>query len=446
MTQTQNLTSGPIARQLVTLALPLLIGNILQQFYNTLDSFIVGRYVGLDSFAAIGIAGTVMNLFVFVLSGFCAGISIILAQFFGRDDFAGFRQEVWLATALGVGSTAVISLIGFAAMSPLLRLIQTPADLHTLVAGYLRIIFLGLVTTYLYNLCAAALRSAGNSAAALAALAVAMAANLVLDLLFVVRFGMGVAGAALATVLAQLLSVILCVIYWKARFPHLMCGPADLKYDHQLAAQSANYGLVSALHQSSLYIGKLLVQGAVNSMGTQVIAAYTATTRIEGFANSFGDSGSAALSIFVAQNEGAGKRERTQKGFRTGFCLMMGLVVTISVIMALLAAPCSTLLIGSGQEASVASAIGYLRLISVFYFLCFVGNVFVGYYRGRGMVQVPVIGTCLHITVRVILSYLLAGRMGLRAVALATGIGWMFVVAYHSSVYRRLRKRDAAAQ
>ena len=257
---------------------------------------------------------------------------------------------------------------------------------------------------------------------------------------------MGVAGAALATVLAQLLSVILCVIYWKARFPHLMCGPADLKYDHQLAAQSANYGLVSALHQSSLYIGKLLVQGAVNSMGTQVIAAYTATTRIEGFANSFGDSGSAALSIFVAQNEGAGKRERTQKGFRTGFCLMMGLVVTISVIMALLAAPCSTLLIGSGQEASVTSAIGYLRLISVFYFLCFVGNVFVGYYRGRGMVQVPVIGTCLHITVRVILSYLLAGRMGLRAVALATGIGWMFVVAYHSSVYRRLRKRDATAQ
>ena len=170
------------------------------------------------------------------------------------------------------------------------------------------------------------------------------------------------------------------------------------------------------------------------------------STRIEGFANSFGDSGSAALSIFVAQNEGAGKRERTQKGFRTGFCLMMGLVVTISVIMALLAAPCSTLLIGSGQEASVASAIGYLRLISAFYFLCFVGNVFVGYYRGRGMVQVPVIGTCLHITVRVILSYLLAGRMGLRAVALATGIGWMFVVAYHSSVYRRLRKQDAAAQ
>ena len=220
MTQTQNLTSGPIARQLVTLALPLLIGNILQQFYNTIDSFIVGRYVGLDSFAAIGIAGTVMNLFVFVLSGFCAGISIILARFFGRDDFAGFRQEVWLATTLGVGSTAVISLIGFAAMSPLLRLIQTPADLHTLVAGYLRIIFLGLVTTYLYNLCAAALRSAGNSAAALAALAVAMAANLVLDLLFVVRFGMGVAGAALATVLAQLLSVILCVIYFgKPAFP-----------------------------------------------------------------------------------------------------------------------------------------------------------------------------------------------------------------------------------
>ena len=426
MTQTQNLTSGPIARQLVTLALPLLIGNILQQFYNTIDSFIVGRYVGL--------------------SGFCAGISIILAQFFGRDDFAGFRQEVWLATALGVGGTAVISLIGFAAMSPLLRLIQTPADLRVLVAGYLRIIFLGLVTTYLYNLCASALRSAGNSAAALAALAVAMAANLVLDLLFVVRFGMGVEGAALATVLAQLLSVILCVIYWKTRFPHLMCGPADLKYDHQLAAQSANYGLVSALHQSSLYIGKLLVQGAVNSMGTQVIAAYTATTRIEGFANSFGDSGSAALSIFVAQNEGAGKRERTQQGFRIGFGLMMGLVLTISVIMALLAAPCSALLIGSGQEASVASAVGYLRLISVFYFLCFTGNVFVGYYRGRGMVQVPVIGTCLHITVRVILSYLLAGRMARRAVALATGIGWMFVVLYHSSVYRRLRKQDAAAQ
>ena len=443
MTRTHDLTCGPIRPQLIELAVPLLLGNILQQFYNTIDSFIVGRYVGLDAFAALGVAGTVMNLFVFVLTGFCSGISIILANFYGRKDYGGFRQEVWLSTALGTVATAALSLVGFAAMGPVLALIQTPADLIPPVREYLTVIFIGLVSTYLYNLCAAALRAAGNSAAALGALAIAMGTNLVLDYLFVAVLGFGVAGAAWATVLAQLLSVAICVIYWKLHFSHLLFTSADMHYDHNLVTQSANYGLVSALHQSSLYIGKLLVQGAVNTMGTQVIAAYTATMRIEGFLNSFGDSGAAAVSVFVAQNEGARDRRRAKDGFRMGMKLMLAMFVVLAVVMVLVARPCTQFLVGETEGLTVESAVGYLWVIAPFYALNFIGSVFVGFYRGRGLVHVPVIGTCLHISIRVILSYLLADAMGLPAVALATGIGWFCVNSYQTLTYRSLSRKDA---
>ena len=443
MTRTQDLTCGPIRPQLIELAVPLLLGNILQQFYNTIDSFIVGRYVGLDAFAALGVAGTVMNLFVFVLTGFCSGISIILANFYGRKDYAGFRNEVWLSTALGTAATVALSLVGFLLLGPVLTLIQTPAELTAPVREYLQVILLGLASTYLYNLCSAALRSAGNSAAALGALAIAMGANLVLDYLFVAVLGFGVAGAAWATVLAQLLSVGICVAYWKLRFPHLLFTADDLHYDHHLVTQSANYGLVSALHQSSLYIGKLLVQGAVNTMGTQVIAAYTATMRIEGFLNSFGDSGAAALSVFIAQNEGARDRRRAQEGFGIGLRMMVVLCLALAAVMALVARPCTQFLVGETDGLTVDSAVNYLRLIAPFYVCCFIGNSFVGFYRGRGLVHVPVIGTCLHISMRVVLSYLLADAMGLPAVALATGIGWIGVNTYQYLTYRSLgRKGD----
>lgn len=321
--ETAALTRGSIPPQLVSLALPLIFGNILQQLYNTIDAMVIGRFAGETAFAAIGVAGTVMNLFLFLLSGCCTGSPSSLLSSRQRD-LAGFRQEGFLASVFGglfTGAEPGRPAPAAAPADP----DADPGGRGRLAADYLVVIFGGLLATFFYNLCAAALRSVGDTRSALLALLAAMAANLALDLLFVARLGMGIAGAAWATVLAQLLSVALCLLYLARRYPQLLFRREDRRLDRGLLRRTVSYGAVSALHQSSLYIGKLLVQGAVNSMGTPMISAYTATTRIEGFANSFGDSGAQAVSVFTAQNTGAREERRVREGFRTSFLMMLAL-------------------------------------------------------------------------------------------------------------------------
>ena len=229
--ETAALTRGSIPPQLVSLALPLIFGNILQQLYNTIDAMVIGRFAGETAFAAIGVAGTVMNLFLFLLSGCCTGISVLFAQQYGSRDLAGFRQEGFLASVFGGLFTLVLSLAALLLLRPLLTLMQTPEDVARLAADYLVVIFGGLLATFFYNLCAAALRSVGDTRSALLALLAAMAANLALDLLFVARLGMGIAGAAWATVLAQLLSVALCLLYLARRYPQLLFRQITYSFD-----------------------------------------------------------------------------------------------------------------------------------------------------------------------------------------------------------------------
>lgn len=310
---TKNLLMGNIRGQLVQLAFPLLLENVLQQLYNAVDSIIIGRFVGSTAFAAVGVAGTVRNLFVFMISGVCVGVSILFAQLYGAQDLDGYRREVFLALSLGSGFTLVLTILSLMGLPWILRLIQTPAEVAGEAAAYLRIIFCGFLATYWYNLCAAILRSVGNTRIPLLFLAVAAAINTGLDLLFVAAFSMGVTGAAAATVIAQLISAACCSAHIWKRIPFAVFRRQDMVVDGGLLSRTVRFGLVSALQQSSLYIGKLLVQGAVNSLGTACISAFTAATRIEGFVNSFGDSGAEAIAIFVAQNTGAGQEKRAGK-------------------------------------------------------------------------------------------------------------------------------------
>ena len=201
--------------------------------------------------------------------------------------------------------------------------------------------------------------------------------------------------------------------------------------------QTAHFSFVTALHQSSLYIGKIIVQGAVNLLGTPGIAAYTATMRVEGFANSFGTSMGSALSVFVSQNHGAGNHGRERDGLRKGMQLSVGLGLTLSALMFITARPGMRLFLNDGEAQAIAYGVDYMRLISLFYVLCFTGNAFVGYFRGVGRMRVLVIGTTLHITVRAVLSHLLVGGMGLKAVALATGAGWILLLTYPLLCLRR---------
>ena len=412
---TQALTTGSLSRHLVRLALPLVFGNILQEFYNTIDTFVVGRYAGQAEFAAIGIAGTVMNLFLFIL----------FARAYGQNDVQELHRQEVSALAAGLGCTALLMLAGFAGMQPLLRLLQTPAALQGYVALYLRWIFLSLPATFLYNLFASLLRSSGDTNAALLVLAAAVAANLGLDMLFVAGLGMGIEGAAIATALTQVFAAGVCWLYLCRTHRELLLHRGDWQLTRARLGNTVKFGLVSSLHQCSLYLGKMFVQGAVNTAGTEVIAAYTAGTRLEGFANSFGTSGSTATSILTAQNYGAGKADRVEGSYTCSLRWMLLLGTISGVLLGLTAPYTSKLLLGSGQGTAFAEAVRYLHWVAVFYPLCFTGNTFTGYYDGIGRVTLPFVGALGHITVRVVLSWVLFPYLGLRAVAVATGIGWL---------------------
>lgn len=444
MNQT-SLLSGNIRRQILTLAVPLLLGNILQQFYNTADSLIVGKFLGTNAFASVGISGSLMNLFIFILTGFCTGVVVILGQIYGSGDRKRYREEVFTALFLGIGIAILICGICTAFLDPILRLIHTPDELISYSESYLFIILAGLPFTYLYNLFSGILRSIGNTKAALIFLAAAITVNIGLDFLFIGFFDFGTAGAAAATILSQLFSAVCCFLYLRDTYPGLLCCRDDFGVHRNLISRTLHFGLISALQESSLYIGKILVQGSVNTLGTPGISAYTAATRIEGFANSFGDSGGSAISVMVSQNLGAGNHDRVKNSLKWGMLLNWGVCLVIALLMFFGSDPALRLFLGSSDALALHYGNGYIKLISVFYIFCFTGSAYMGYFKGRGHMLLAFFGTTGHIFLRAALSAALVGKYGLTAVAAATGIGWMLCVTYLMINYVRLRIMDRKA-
>ena len=430
----KSLTEGSLYRHLCTLALPLILGNILQQFYNTIDALVIGRFAGTEEFAAIGIAGTVMNLFLFAIVGICTGFSILLAKYYGAGDLEQFRKQHFTSLFLGLFCTIVLGAAGFILLPMIARLIQTPANLTPFVLSYLHIILLSLPASFLYNFYAALLRSVGNTKAALYVLGISISANLILDLIFVAGCSLGITGAAIATAITQIFSCCACIFYLLHSHRELLFQKQDCQLTTKQVQETLRFGSVTALHQSGLYIGKMLVQGAVNTGGTDLIAAYTAATRIEGFANSFGDSGSAATSILTAQNYGAGKKNRVRHSFFCSLKLLCGIGLACGALMFLSAPLTSAFMLGKHSGEAFQNTISYLQVIAIFYVFCFTGNTFAGYYNGIGKVSLPFIGAISHITLRVILSWIFIGAYQLKAVAVATGIGWMLVNLFWSTL------------
>ena len=436
-----SLLEGDSRRHILRLSMPLLIGNVLQQLYNTIDSLIIGKFLGTDAFSAVGIAGTVMNLFIFVLAGFCVGITILFGQMYGRNDAGSFRREVFVSGTLGTIITVVLSGAFMLLMHPALRLINSPENLIPYIESYLTVIIIGMVATFLYNLFSAILRGIGDTRASTFFLFVGIVVNAVLDYLFVGPMQLGVAGAAWATVISQVVSAVLSLVYILKRDHDLMCTRSDFKYERGMVHDTLVFGFSSALHQSSLYLGKIFVQGAVNLLGTPGIAAYTATMRIEGFANSFGTSYGAAVSVFISQNYGAKRIDRVRRGFRDSMIMGVLLGAAISTALYFAALPGVRIFLAESETQAIAFGVDYLHTIAFVYTMCFTGNTFVGYFRGVSAVYTPLIATTLHITVRAVLSYMLVGSLGLRAIAISTGIGWLVMTAFQISMVIYLKRK-----
>ena len=429
MSREIHLTSGSITPQLLRLCFPLLCANVLQQLYNIINSLVVTYYIGDNAFAALGVAESVMNLFIFAITGACMGASVLIARFFGEENYPRLRRQLYVSAALIGGCTLTAVILGQLFLPQLLGLIQTPEELMGDVSSYLRVILVGMVFTFTYNYLASALRALGDTRTALYFLLLSLGYNLVAAWLLVAVFQMGITGTALATASAQLLSSALCFIYIRKKRPFLTIHREDMKMDGELIRLTSSYAAIAALQQSSLYLGKLLIQGAVNGIGTAAISAFTATNRVENFVQAFGISGTEAIAIFVAQNFGAKHYKRAVEGFLKGMAISVGVGVFFSAGMGIFAIPIAGLFLSTEPQATEL-CISFLRLISWFYLLSFFGTSFVGWFRGCGRMSVTFWGTTMQITIRVIGTYLLVASMGLDAVALSTGIGWICIVIY----------------
>ena len=437
MARELHLTSGNITSQLLGLCLPLLAANVLQQLYNIINSLVVTRYIGDSAFAALGVAESVMNLYIYVITGACMGSSVLIAQFFGEKNYPRLRQQLYVSAVLIGGCTLGAVLLGQLFLGELLGVIQTPEELMGDVSVYLRVILTGMVFTFTYNYLAATLRAVGDTRAALYFLLASLGYNLAAAWLLVAVLKLGILGTALATASAQLLSSALCLLYIKKRRPFLRIERADMRMDRLLIRRTSSYAAVAALQQSSLYLGKLIIQSAVNGISlvsTAPISAFTAATRIENFTQAFGISGCESIAIFVAQNLGAGNKKRALEGFGRGLVLVVSTGVFFSFLLHLGAAPLSAIFLEDTQQAG-SLCISYLQLIGWFYFLSFVGHSFVGWYRGTGRMNITFWGTTLQILIRVAGTYLLVDAMGLDAVALATGLGWVAIVLFQLTVF-----------
>lgn len=379
-----------------------------------------------------------MNLFIFVLNGFCLGASIIFGQLYGAGDLKEYRRSFYTSLSFGSGFTIVVSALFILFLRPLLRLISTPDELIAYSQNYLRIIIAGLITTYLYNLFSSLLRSVGDTKASLYFLIISVVLNTVLDYLFVGPMQLGIQGAAIATVIAQGFSSFCCFIYIRMKYPNLLFTREEIGIHKHLIQKIFRYGSVSALQQSSLYLGKILVQGIVNSCGTSVIAAFTATTRIEAFLNSAGEAGSQAETIAISQNYGAGNTKRVREVFKKCSILFYSFAAVMSVVMYFFAPHLLGFFLDGSDEIAVQAGLSYLRIIFFFYVFCYAGYIFAAHSKGIGRIMISFTATTLHLTIRVALSALLISRLGLSAVAWASGIGWICATTYNSITYYRI--------
>ena len=329
----QDLTQGSVTKSMLLFACPMILGNLLQQFYNVADTLIVGRFLGSDALAAVGSSFSLMTFLTSILLGLCMGSGIVFSMLFGARKADSLKNCIFISFVITGLLAVFIELLVLALTDPLLALLQIPEAILADTRSYLQIIFCGILFTFLYNFFASLARSIGNSVIPLIFLAVSTALNILLDLLFILSFDMGVSGAAWATILAQAVSAVGMIAYCYRKIPFLKLKKQHLQFSKAAVSQILQYSLLTCLQQSIMNFGILMVQGLVNSFGVAVMAAFAAAVKIDSFAympvQDFGN----AFSTFIAQNYGAAQKDRIRRGIRTAvltavlFCIAISLIV-----------------------------------------------------------------------------------------------------------------------
>lgn len=422
-----ELTQGPVIRTMIRFAIPMILGDLLQQCYNIADTLIVGRFLGTDALAAVGSAFSLMTFLTSILLGLAMGSGTVFSIRYGQKKTKAQKECVRASFALLGTITIILNLIVFSGIDWIIQILQTPAELTALMREYLIVIFVGLIGIFLYNFFAALLRALGNSLIPLVFLAVSAVLNIILDLWFVAGLKRGVAGAAEATVIAQYVSGIGIMLYAFRRFPQLFHSEEKIRLRRCRIREIAGFSALTCLQQSIMNLGILAVQGLVNSFGTVTMAAFAAGVKIDAFAylpvQDFGN----AFSIFIAQNYGAGKQTRIKKGIRAAALTTIAFGALISAAVFLFARPLMTLFIDAGERAVIHEGIGYLRIEGAFYPLIGLLFLLYGLYRALGRPGMSVVLTIISLGSRVALAYALAAipGIGVSGIWWSVPIGWL---------------------
>ena len=421
----RDLTRGPIARSLVLFALPMMAGNLLQQFYNIADTLIVGRALGTDALAAVGSAYTLMTFLTSILLGLSMGSGALFSTYRGRGDEASLRSAIAHAFRLILLLTLALNAAVYAFLNPILHFLRVPAAVWGGMREYLLVVFAGLVATSVYNYLACLLRALGNSAAPLVFLGVSALLNVGLDLLFVPVLDWGIAGAAWATVIAQYVSAAGMLVYVLAKCKILLPKRSELHLNRSILGEIFRLSSLTCAQQSVMNFGILMVQGLVNSFGATVMAAFAAAVKIDTFAylpvQDFGN----AYSTFAAQNFGAKRTDRIREGTRRAFLLSAGFGAALSIAVCALAAPLMRLFVDPGETAVVAAGVRYLRIEGALYAGIGCLFLFYGYFRAVQRPGVSVVLTAISLGTRVLLAYLLSALWGEVGIWLSIPIGWV---------------------
>jgi len=420
----QDLTKGHVMKTMSVFALPMIFGNLLQQGYNIVDTWVVGHIAGPDALAAVGAAFALMTFLTSVLLGLCMGSGTVCSLCFGRQDIKALKNSICASFFLLAVVAAVLTALSLFGVSALILWMHIPQEITQITKEYLTVVFWGIPAVAAYNFFAAYLKAVGNSLVPLVFLGVSTVSNIILDLLFVAVFSWGTFGAALATVISQYFAAFGIGSYVLAKQQEVRQAFCGFRIQKGCLAEIAGYSFLTCMQQSVMNLGILLIQGLVNSFGTVVMAAFAAAVKIEAFAYMPAQEYANAFSTFIAQNKGAGQQKRVTAGIRcavlTVFCYCIG----VSVLICVLAKPMMLIFIKASQVAIVAQGVQYLHIVAPFY--CGIGCLFLfyGLYRAIGKPSVSVVLTVISLGTRVALAYALAPAVGAAGIWWAIPIGW----------------------
>lgn len=446
---TKDMTQGNPMRLILGFAVPTLLGYLFQQFYNLIDTLIVGKYLGVGSLAAVGSTGSVSFLVIGFCMGICVGFSIPVAHKFGAGDFAGVRRFVANCIWLGVFFSVVMTLAMAFLCRNILQWMRTPEDIFEEAYAYIFVIFLGIPTVFLYNILSGIIRALGDGRTPVVFLVISSIMNVILDLVFILNLGMGVAGAAWATVISQGFSGVLCLVYMVKKFDVLRISREEWRPDFNLMGSLCGMGIPMGLQYSITAIGSVILQTAVNGLGSMAVAAVTAAGKIGGFLACPFDALGSTMATYGGQNVGARRLERIKSGLWA--CVKLGAVYSVLalVIALLFGAPLGKLFVEAEDPALVEEIVQNVRLFLIittaFYFPLALVNIIRFLIQGIGFPGFAILAGVMEMIARTLVGFLLVPLFGFPAAALGSPIAWIFADAFlipaFFHVFRKLQRQ-----